>query len=601
MKAPTSVSLAAILVLGLSAQWAAARLGIPSILLLLAFGLAAGPATGFLDPDRLFGELLLPLVSLAVAVILFEGGLSLKFRELRQVGGVLLLLITAGAAVTWLISAAAAAWLLGLDWPVALLLGALLTVTGPTVVGPLLRHIRPSGAVASILKWEGIVIDPVGALLAVLVFQAVQIGEPDAAAPAVLIAAAKAAGVGTAAGLAGAWLLAAALRRFLVPDHLHSPAALGTAVAAFTAANLVEHESGLVAVTVMGVALANRRDVTVRHMVEFTENLAVLLISCLFIVLAARLKLSDLTGLGWPALAFPAVLILVARPAAVWVSTLGSPLSWAERLFLAWMAPRGIVAAAVASVFALELSERGHPQAGMLVPVTFAVILATVSLYGLTAGPLARRLGLAHPDPQGVLFVGAHAWARALAAALRDAGVPVLLADSNRENTSAARMAGLPVYYGSVLSEQAVAELDLAGLGRMAALTGNDEVNSLACLRFAEVFGRREVYQLAFGEQAGEGRRQAVSPEQRGRLLFGPHVTAAELDARVGRTPTVRTTRLTAEFDAAFDALHGESAVRVFLLRPDRKVLPFTAEDPPKPQPGDTLISLVAPGPPTAA
>lgn len=586
------VGLSAVVGLGVAAQWAASRLRIPSILLLLTFGIAAGPLTGLLDPDKIFGPLLLPVVSLSVAVVLFEGGLSLKLRELRQIGGDLLRLTTVGVLVAWLLTAAAARYVLGFDWPLAALLGAILVVTGPTVIGPLLRHLRLGGRVGAVLKWEGIVIDPLGAMLAVLVFVVASAEGRHGITLEVFANLGRTALIGGGLGALGAAFLIVPLSRYWVADQLQGAVTLATVFAVFALSDYLQAESGLLAVTVMGVGLANQRRVAVRHLVEFKEHLSVLLISCLFIILAARLRREDLLGLDVRSGLFLAALVVVVRPASVLLATAGSKMTWREKAFLCWMAPRGIVAAAVSSVFALEMAGAGYAQAERMPPVVFLVIIGTVALYGLSAAPLARRLKLAKPDAQGVLFVGASPLARELAAALSAEKCPVLLADSNWGNVSAARLAGLPTYYGSILGNHAFENIDFGDFGRLLAVTPNDEVNSLACLRFIEVFGRRDVYQLPFG--AAGGRREAVSLEQRGRLLFGPERTHADLAARLQDGLAVKATRLTQEFDyAGFRALHGDDALPLFLIKETGEVAIFTVDAAePAPQPGQTLISL---------
>jgi NhaP-type Na+/H+ or K+/H+ antiporter len=590
------LGLAGIIALGIAAQWLAWRLRIPSILLLLTFGILVGPVANLLHPDDLFGPLLPPLVSLAVAVILFEGGLSLKVRELRAIGGDLLRLTTIGALVTWLVSVTAAHFLLNFDWPLAAMIGAILVVTGPTVIGPLLRHLRLGGRAGAVLKWEGIVIDPLGATLAVLTFAVVQAGGWHGGAADAGRALALTVFIGGGLGLLGALLLVVPLARYWVPDSLHGAVALTLVVCVYSLGRFFQEGAGLLGVTVMGVCLANQRQVAIRHLIEFKEHLTVLLVSGLFIVLAARLRVPDLDALDpVRSLLFVAVLILVARPAAVLLSTLGSSMTWREKAFLCWMAPRGIVAAAVSSVFALMMVNAKVPQAERMPPVVFLVIVVTVAVYGLSAAPLARRLGLASPNPQGVLFVGARPWVREAANALRTAGCPVLVADSNPAAVSAARLLGLPTYYGSILGEHALNEIEFRDFGRLLAVTPNDEVNSLACLRFIEIFGRREVYQLPFGAPT-EGRHEAVSLEQRGRLLFGAKMDNAHMIDRFGETPVVKTTRLTKEFDyAAFQTLHGESVLPLFLIRAGGEVALFTADSPPTPQVGDVLISLARP------
>lgn len=419
----TLVSLSAVVVLGIAAQWMGWRFRIPSILLLLILGILAGPVFGWIDPGELLGPLLYPVVSLAVALILFEGGLSLSVKEFRAIGGVMAWLVTLGAAITWFIGALAAHWILGLGWPLAILLGAVLVVTGPTVIGPMLRLIRPTGRSGAILKWEGIIIDPIGAMLAVLVFQVIITsggGHGMVVATIVL----KTIAIGAVSGLFWALVMWLCMKRDLIPDYLQSPVAVMFVVAAFTGANLLQSESGLLAVTIMGFALTNQKTVSVQHIVEFKENLRVLLIATVFILLAAHLRLEDLEQIGLPRFFFFLVLVLVARPAAVFASTPGSKLSLKEKLFLSWMAPRGIVAAAVASIFALRLEEVGLAGSDVLGPQTFLVIIGTVALYGLTAPWLACRLGLAKAQPQGVLFLGGRFWVRNIAKTLLDEGLP---------------------------------------------------------------------------------------------------------------------------------------------------------------------------------
>jgi NhaP-type Na+/H+ or K+/H+ antiporter len=467
------LGLASIFVLGVGAQWLAWRIKLPSILLLLAFGFAAGPGTGWLKPDDMFGDLLFPIVSLSVALILFEGSLSLKFSELAEVGKPLRNLLSIGVGVTWFVITLAAWWILRFDFATALLLGAMLTVTGPTVVGPLLRHIRPSGKVSSIARWEGIVIDPIGAVLAVLVFEVFDILRDAHFGEAVfdgvfgLLATAV---TGVVMGGLAAWFLIECLQRYWIPERLQSPAALMIVAAVFVASNLVKHEAGLISVTVMGVFLANQKSASIKHIFEFKENLSVLLISSLFILLAARVEFADFSQLGWRGLAFVTAVILIARPASVLASSIGTDLSKAEQIFLSWLAPRGIVAAAVASVFALRMEETGN-GGGELVPATFLVIVGTVVVYGLTAFPLAKRLGLASADAQGVLIASSHPGARAIGHALKSSGFRVVLVDTNRENVTTARLEGLEACYANILSEQAMDEIDLGGIGRFFALT----------------------------------------------------------------------------------------------------------------------------------
>jgi NhaP-type Na+/H+ or K+/H+ antiporter len=587
------IALASIVTLGIVAEWLAWRIHLPSILVLLLFGFAAGPATGFLDPDAMLGDLLFPIVSISVAIILFEGGMSLRVRELRQIGHVVRNLVTVGALLTWALSALLARYIIGLELEAAVLLGAILVVTGPTVIVPLLRHVRPVRQVGSTLKWEGILIDPIGAILAVLAFEAVLAGELEAATTAVLFALVKTVVIAGVLGALGAGLLVLLMDRQWVPEFLESPLALMVVVAGFAASNVLQPESGLLTATLMGVAVANQKVVGVRHILEFKENLRVLLISGLFILLAARLQTEDLRQIGPAELGFLAALIFLVRPAAVAVSAFRSEFKWREQALLSWIAPRGIVAAAVASIFALELAEAGFPGADRLVAITFMVIIGTVAIYGLTAAPVARLLGVAQPDPQGVLIVGAHPWAREIARELKEEGIPTRLVDTNYANIAEARMAGLPVYYGSALTEGTLDNIELEGIGHLLALTSNDEVNSLTALHFSEVFGGDRVYQLP-PEQLTTT-KQVVSQHLRGQFLFEPGASYWQLTARFDAGADIKTTNLTDTFDYRTFRDRYRGAIPLFLIGESGRLIIFTAKNPPEPRRGQRVVAVVDP------
>lgn len=585
------VGIAAVIALGISAQWLAWRTKLPAILVLLVFGIVAGPVTGLLDPEALLGELLSPFVSVSVAIILFEGGLSLRMSEFRKIGGVVIKLITIGVGITWFLSAVASYYLLDLGLEISVLFGAILIVTGPTVIIPLLRQVRPTETAGSVLKWEGIVNDPIGAMMAVLVFEIILAGGFESISGKAGMVIVTTIVDGTFFGALGAGIMYITLKKHWIPDYLQNPVSLMIVVAIFTASNVLQHESGLLAVTIMGILLANQKSVRVKHIIEFKENLQVLLISTLFILLAGRLKIEHLEYFNLNSLWFLLALILIVRPASIYLASIGSKLNFKEKTFLAWMAPRGIVAAAISAIFALRLEQEGYESAERLVPYTFIVIIATVTIYGLSASPVARLLGVAKPKPHGVLFIGAHAWARKLAETLNDMGFKVLVADSNWENISKARKAGINTYYGNILSEYAVDEIDLDGIGHLLALTPNDEVNSLAAIRFAEYFGSSEVYQLT--QSSTSKRRHDDSKEfLGGRTLFSNDMTYSEIDEFMDQDVTVTTTPLTDEFNYNdYLNLYGDQAIPVF-LKSNETVQPFAVDNPPTPQPGDSVIAL---------
>jgi len=493
MEQELAFGLAGIVVFGVGAQWLAGRLRLPSILLLLAGGLIAGPVLGIVVPDVLFGELLFPLVSMAVGVLLFEGGLGLNLARFHESRSIVIRLITIGVVITWVIGAFAAKILFGLPISHALLLAAVLVVSGPTVVLPLLRQARPNAPVGPILRWEGIVIDPIGAMLAVIVLGAVLHHEADIALTAVELIGTTV--VGSAIGLAAAGILAFALSRFVISDHLQNPVALLLCITAYTGANAIFHEAGLFATTVMGIALANQRISPTSHIVHFQEELGPLIIAGLFILLGARVDLGEVQEVLLPALGLVLVLVLIARPLTALVSTAGTDLDQKQRIFLASMAPRGIVAAAVSSLFALKLEEAGI-EFGALVPITFVVIAGTVIIYGLGAVPLAKMLGVAKAKPNGVALVGAAPWVLQLAHEVRKADVPVLIVASQGFDRDVEVAQGIEIYEGSVSSDEFLDRLDEVGISEAIATTRNTELNGYVLYRLVEALGRRHVFQL---------------------------------------------------------------------------------------------------------
>jgi len=586
------LQLGVIVVAGIAAQWLSWRIRLPAIVLLLVAGFAVGPLGDIVTPDALLGPSLPAVVSLGVGLVLFEGSLGLDLRQLQAARRVILLLVTVGVLVTWAAATGAASVVLDLRPGLALMVGAIVVVTGPTVIGPLLAHIRPTGAVGPVLRGEGILGDAIGATLAVLVFEAVLAQEgPGAATGTVARGVLVTIGAGTALGLVAAGFLVLLLRRFLVPDFLQSAVTIAVVLGAFTIANEIQEEAGLLTVTVTGIALATQRWVSIRHIVEFSESVGILVVSGLFIVLSARLDSSDLEGIGVRALVFLAILVLAIRPLAVGIASFGSKLGKRERLFVASVAPRGIVAAATASIFGLRLTEAGDAGAQRVTSVIFVVVVGTILIYGFGAPFVARRLGLAERSPQGVLIVGAHPWARRVARTLADAGFRVVLADTQWSQVSAARLDGFTVFYGSVLSARVFEELDLAGIGRLLALTANDELNALAAQRFAPLFGSEHVYQLP-PSRATQGRDE-LPDHLRGRFLFAPTATYGMLSERFSGGTTVKSTQITEQFAMKdFWARYGDDALPLFLVNEDRLSV-VAADRAPEVRSGQRLVALV--------
>jgi NhaP-type Na+/H+ or K+/H+ antiporter len=592
------ISLASIGVISLVCQWVAWRLRLPAILFLLLAGMLVGPASGLLSPDRLFGELLFPIVSLAVAVILFEGSLTLKFKELKDHGKMVRNLLISGTVVTWLIGTLASRFLVDISWAVATLFGAIVVVSGPTVIMPLLRAVRPNGRIRNILKWEGIVIDPIGALLAVLVFEfAISSGlGREQAAEHILMTFGATLFLGTVLGCSAGYYLGLALRSRWLPQFLQNAGTLTFMLGVFAFSNFLVHESGLLTVTVMGIWLANMKGVPVEEILEFKESLSVLLISALFILLAARMEFSMLTQLGWGPLWVILILMFVARPLAVWLAAVKTDLSWQEKVFLGWIAPRGIVAAAVSALFAFKLEKAGYSDANALVSMVFLVIMVTVIVQSISSRRLAKLLDVTESNNNGFLFIGANAVARELAKALAARNIRVILADTSWINVRAARMENLSVYYGNPVSEHAENNLDMTGIGHVLVISPYKQLNTLSTYHYLDLFGEGRVLGLPEGDQAVRASHQSSEKYAQTRCHFDETATFARLASLISKGAMIKTTQLTAEFSFSdYLKRHGNRLTLLFAIRPDKQVVPLSLKSQTVPQEGWDVISLIQP------
>ncbi len=486
--------LALVGVAGAASQWIAWRVKLPSILLLLSSGILLGPVLSVLQPDELLGDILFPIVSIAVAIILFEGGLTLDRSELRGHGAVVRNLLIIGVVLTWFLIAFTVHLLFHFPWALAFLFGSIGVVTGPTVIKPLLRIVRPKQKIAEVLRWEGILVDPIGAMLAILVFEYIIEVESGGGFSDVFLVLLRLIGIGLVVGALFGYSLVWLIRNRHIPDFLIESTTLLTVIAAFAIAESLQHEAGLITVTVMGIWLANSKGIRLQEILHFKENLSVLLISALFVLLAARLEVDAVLSLGIAAIAFLFIIQFLIRPLVVWMCTLGSGWSWQERVLLGWIAPRGIVAAAISSLFVLRLDSVEVDAAELLVPLAFVMIIGTVVFQSLTAKFVADRLGVSDPEPNGALIVGANPVARKIGLALKSAGVKVLLVDRNKEHVRAARLNGLKTFYGHVTSAHAESHLDLSGIGYVLAVSRNQDLNSLAALHFRDEFGTSNIY-----------------------------------------------------------------------------------------------------------
>jgi NhaP-type Na+/H+ or K+/H+ antiporter len=517
-----ALTLVLALAVGVLAQSVARHLRLPGIVLLLAAGASLGPdGLGWVEPTAL-GEGLLTLVELSVAIILFEGGLNLEISRLRREGAAIRRLVLGGALVTLAGGAAAVALLLDWDWTTALVFGSLVVVTGPTVIGPLVQDLRLRPRVATVLEAEGVLIDPVGAILAVLMLEVALAPGADSVRSGTQELVTQV-GFGAIMGVIGGFAVAFLLRvRRLIPEGYENIAVLASVLLLFQLCNEVTAPSGLLAVPIAGVVVGNLRSSVDRDLREFKDQLTILLIGMLFVLLAASVRIDDVLGLGWQGLAVVGVLVFLVRPVAVYLSTVGTELDWRERLLVMWIAPRGIVAAAVASATAVALERAGVGGGRELLALVFLTIASTVVLAGLTAPLVARALRQRLPGRDGFAILGAQGLGFLLARELRDADVPVVFVDSNPQNCRRAQEEGFTVVYGNALQERTLQRTRIETVGTVIGLTPNQMLNSVFVSRARERFSVPRAYVAV--EQLEIGLAPELVKEEAALVLFdGPH------------------------------------------------------------------------------
>ena len=591
-----SIGIVFVVLLGVLAQWFAWKLRLPAIVLLSVAGLVAGPGLGLIDPTAQLGELLRPLIGLCVAIILFEGGLSLDLAELKHAASGVRRLVYLGAPFAWLFASACAYFIGGFDGATSLVFGAIMVVTGPTVIMPLLRQAALNRRTASFLKWEGIVNDPIGALLAVLVFQFFVFSGQGSGFGQVAESLGLAIVSGVLFGGIGGWLTGLAFRAGMVPEYLKSPVMLGLVLLVFVASNYMQHEAGLLAVTVMGIVIANMSLPGFGDMRRFKEYITIMLVSLVFILLTADLDISSLASIGWRGGALVAALLFLARPAAVMLATINADMEFRERVLLAWIAPRGIVAAATAGIMGPRLVDEGY-QAEILLPMVFAVIFATVLLHGFSLNWLAARLGLASRHRDSVVIVGASPWATELARTLNGLGINVLIADSSWHALREARLAGLQVFYGEILSEFAEESVELAHVRTVLAATSNDAYNALVCKSIAPEVGQERVFQLPMGRKEDDDPR-AVARGVRGRIAFDKDAVYERLWRNHVRGWTFAKTRLSESYSYSdFLGDQPADALTIAVISGEDNVQFVASQTEIEPKAGDTIVYFTPPKP----
>ena len=505
----------------------ARRLGFPAIILLLAGGFLLGPeGIGIVNADSL-GPVLPVFVSLAVGVVLFEGGLTLDLAGYRSASRFIQRLISQGALITWFLTAGVIYLIASQRASFALLAASLVVVTGPTVITPLLKRIRLKVSLETILRWEAVLIDPIGVFIAVLCFEWIIHGSGGRALANFALRTVCGLGVGMAGGL----FLYNVLKYRLIPEKMVSVGVLGGAVLTFGVAETLLTESGLLASIVGGLVLAARRPEKIREILRFKEDITDLMIGMLFILLASRLKVSQFEAFGWTGLLAVAVVVFAIRPISIMVCARGLAMDWREKLFLAWIAPRGIVAASMASLVRITLEQSGVGQrtvvsllasllgfrtaqdaitsAAFVEVFTYSVIVTTIVLHGFSAGPMARLLGLQRPPRNGWLVVGGHRLGWELARFIGEgAKLPTFVVDANPANLTFGARVGIPGIESDARDTAMIEQRTGGCVGNVVALTDNEDLNAVICQRWSEIVGARHVYRWHSGRGMEEVERE---------------------------------------------------------------------------------------------
>lgn len=579
---------------GIAAQWAAWRFRLPSVVLLALAGILVGPLTGILEPAADFGDLFRPLVAVAVAVILFEGGLTLNFAEIRHTSTAVRRMVIIGAPLGWLLGAVAAHYLADLTWQSSAVLGGILVVTGPTVIVPLLRAARLKRNVASVLRWEGIINDPIGALFAVIAYEVVAATAHAESAGRLLLEMVAGAVAAVILGVVMGWAVVQLFRRGWVPEFLKAPLLLAAVLIGYAVANAMVEETGLLTVTAMGVVIGNSRLASLEEIRRFKEYMTVMLVSGVFVLLTATISTDTIAALDWRDGAFLAAILLLVRPITVTIATIGSGLSWKERAFVGWIAPRGIVAVAVSGLFGTALVDLGYADGEEMIAITFLVVFATIVLHGFSMRWLARRWDLVSAVSPGVMLVGASPWAVKLAAKLDELEVPVTVADASWNRIRRARMAGVDAFFGDILGESSEHRLDLNQYEYIVAATDDDAYNALVLANFGPVIGRDRVLVLSHGDD------REYTPGLQGEVVLAGLDFWDIVDrSRSGWTfvaPKITDAAGVEEIVAA----RGGDFLPLLLKRDNGRIAFFTGDKAPTGEPGDVVLGFAKPLP-TAA
>lgn len=581
-----------VVLIGIMSQWVAWKFRMPAIVVMSVAGLLVGPLFGFINPQESMGELFHPIITFAVALILFEGSLNLDFKEIRGFNKPVLRIVTIGAFIAWIGGSLAAHYVAGLSLSVAFVIGGLFIVTGPTVILPLLRQAKLKPRPAAILKWEGIVVDPIGALLAVFAFEFIRFLNSEVTLSSFLLFF-SASIFAVLLGCGIAWILGKSFERGGVPEFLKSPVLFAVVIFVFVFTDEIMEQTGLLAVTAMGMTMANMRLTSIEQIRHFKENISVLLISGIFVMLTASLSPQILLEiLNWKVLLFVMVMLFVVRPLSIWVSTGGTDLTNKEKLLIGWIAPRGIVALTVSGYFASILQNHGYPDAELLTGLTFALVFSTVVIHGFTIGPLAKKLNLTQTDESGILIVGGSRFAAEFAKSVMESGNEVLIIDQTWGSLAHVRKLGLDGHVGDILNEQTSYDLDLTPYRFILAMSKVDMYNSHVCEDFVPDLGRDHLYQTAF-HMINESKSPGI---RGGQSIFTPALSIFELEDRMTEGHVIRKTLITEQYSyTQYLRERDDKAVLLYILRADKSIEFYNPTLELQALPGDTVVVLTSP------
>ncbi|MEN2767914.1 cation:proton antiporter [Ornithinibacillus xuwenensis] len=528
------ISIVIVISLGIFSQWLAWRIQWPSIVIMSVAGLLIGPMFGLINPQEALGSLYSPIISLAVALILFEGSNSLDVRELKGISKSVYRIVTIGTFIAWIGGSLAAHFIAGLSLEISFIIGGLFVVTGPTVIIPLLRQAKLTSRIASVLKWEGIIVDPIGPLLALFAYEIIKITSAESFSYSDFIPFFVDSIIAVIVGFVIGIIMSFLVGKGVFPEYLKSPIIFCFVLICFTIGEAIMHETGMLAVTVMGLTLARTKKHvhSISSIGHFMENISVMLTSTVFILLTASLSQETILEIfTWPILSFVLAMLFLVRPLSIWISTIGTELSVQEKTLVGWIAPRGIVALTVSGYFAELLIDDGYQHASILTSLTLALVFITVCAHGFSIGPIAKKLGLANTESTGIIIVGASSFSIAFAEHLKQLGTPVLIADTSNSRLHQARRIGIATYHGEILSEQSEFEIDMTPYDMILSMTGDVAYNALVCQSYIPEFGYQNIFALPVGSH--KTKNSELPSSLKANLLFGEGETFTELNKKV--------------------------------------------------------------------